>query len=99
MALASLAPSAPPPCPPSVSLVTLSQVKDILTTSRMVQALHTQINPPPASLSLSSPSAMEIDLDKSASASYSHAMSFDLWTDSHPLISKKILVLFPLIPF
>jgi len=70
----------------SISLVTLSQVKDILATSGMVQALHTWILLPPASFSLSSPSAMAVDLDEASSSSYSHTTHFNLWTDSHPLL-------------
>ena len=61
----------------SISPVTLSQVEDILTTRGMVQALHAQINPPPASFSFSSPSAMVMDLDKVSSSSYANATSFN----------------------
>jgi len=32
---------------------------------------------------------MVMDLDDVSFASYSHAMSFDLWTDSHPLLDLQ----------
>jgi len=62
----------------SASPVMLSQVEDILATSGMVQALHTQTNPPPAS-SPSTPSLnMEVDSDETPSA-LSQATSLNLW--------------------
>src|SRR6267142_461737 len=70
------------PLEPSVSPVTLSQVEDILTTSGMVQALHTRF-PPPASSS-TSPPLVVMNMDESPSPSHSCATSYDLWTDSHP---------------
>jgi len=77
----------------SSSSVTLSQVKDILATSGMVQALHTQINPHPDSSFLSSPSAMAVDLNEASSSSYSCVISFDPWTDAHPLPALWVLTL------
>jgi len=73
----------------SVFAVKLSQVKDILATSGMVQALHAWINHPPASSSLSSLSAMAMDLDEASSSFYSHTMSFNLWTNAHPPLALR----------
>src|SRR6266850_2405837 len=73
------------PLEPSVSPVMLSQVEDILATSRMVQALHAQF-PPPASSSTSS-SSTEMNVDEFPSPSHSRAASLDAsfnpWTDTH----------------
>src|SRR6267142_6654578 len=74
------------PPEPSVSPVTLSQVEDILATSRMVQALHARFPPPASSSALSS--STEMNVDESPSPPHSCASSLDAsfnpWTDTHP---------------
>jgi len=73
-----------------VSPVMLSQVKDILATSGMVQAIHARLNPPPASSPSVSSTNMKIDSeDESPSTAPSYATSLNLWQDSHPSLDLQ----------
>src|SRR6267142_2614208 len=83
------------PPEPSVSPMTLSQVKDILATSGMVQALQAQF-PSPASSSTSL-SSLRMIVDESPSPSHTHAasldISFDPWTDTHHLLDLREMLI------
>jgi hypothetical protein len=73
------------PLNPLPSLVTLSQVEDVVATSDMVQDLQSHHHPPPSISSFDSPSSSEMAIDvEDSSVIQSRASSFDPWTETHP---------------
>jgi hypothetical protein len=85
----TLMPGLPPvplaPLNPLPSPVTLSQVEDVVTTSDMVQKLHSCHHPSPSLSSSDLPSSSEMAIDvEDSSVNRSCASSFDPWTKTHP---------------
>jgi hypothetical protein len=73
------------PLNPLPSLVTLSQVEDVITISNMVWKLHSHHLLPPSLSSSDSPSSlwMAVDDNKDTLLNKSHPSSFNPWTKSH----------------
>ena len=74
------------PLNPLPSLVTLSQVEDIVATSDMVWELHSHHHPPPSLSSSDSTSSSKMAINaKNPLVNRSCATSFNPWTETHPV--------------